>query len=1034
MNWRKESKKVESKGLQIPKSKSLADLSQRRQATQSQYFTPDWVSRGIWSVLNQMMNAVPKRKPAIFSLLDNSIGSGRLLEGAPVESLSIYGLDPDPRCIDALNTDANNANISHQFYCGGMEDLTAANFNFAVINPPFSITLQSPNLSPFDCTHFGPFGPNSSAISHEFALEQALHAANCVVAILPVSMDTYCRQNKRLRMIVRLPRDTFNIEGASVSTAVYFFTQTAKKDVIEHSIKQSDKIWPRMPSEPDVLGPFTSPVFKLSGIDHSTPTITLPVTGDKRVELHHHNRRIVLKYHCGLTQAKVANGILVSTAKGKRLAKTIRYTGDGKLLLDVMLLQEEPEKQLLLLANKINQLGGIAVISDTLRNFYKKLVKRHKIASVPMYRAIKTTGIEALTLKAKHRMLLEPGNYNSPSLAKDAQIQAFTVEGGFKVKYGDFQTVLSHEDINTRFDTIRGDNRGGLSWAVKHKGLNHYFPEIAKHHRKRIHNKGLNNWLAPFQEDSLTEGLISPYGYIGAWEQGSGKARYALSLALLHHGNNMIALESGLLPEMLNEIKKIGLSDDAWKILKTGDSPTSKINLVTYATLRKGITVKYTKPAKGIWQREKFVKKVVRTNAEKWRRQINTLICDEGGLLANLNTQQTQAVKKLAAKKLIILDGTPQRNYPRDLLPLTAASAGHGVAHQRYGVKGKPYLTEKLSNSATESKRGEDAFFENHVVTQWVTHEFKEDLQTGAKREVPKIANLGIFREWLAPNIQRRLRAEPDLAIFNNCPKPERYELSVKWDKGHLNHYLTVATEFAEWYKNQLNNSHGNTSLVTLLARIGAVQRAANSPHVSTKSSMDLYLPLTSKQRKAIERILHWVNHGRKVILYAHSPDVLNRLKKELEKQGIEAVLFTGKQDINKRAEALNNEFRYGTSPVLLSSWVGQRGLNLEQAGTVIFYERDWSATNEEQAIYRTQRPTQRLKVVVEYLHLEGSIDVYCAQLVNWKRRAADAGLDFGEQASEDEEFIHLDTLLQRFCNDVLKMNLWDVKKELLAA
>ncbi|MBL4901016.1 MAG: hypothetical protein JKX76_15520 [Colwellia sp.] len=102
---------------------------------------------------------------------------------------------------------------------------------------------------------------------------------------------------------------------------------------------------------------------------------------------------------------------------------------------------------------------------------------------------------------------------------------------------------------------------------------------------------------------------------------------------------------------------------------------------------------------------------------------------------------------------------------------------------------------------------------------------------------------------------------------------------------------------------------------------------------------MSINAPVTSKQRFALDRIRHWVNYGRKVILYAKSPDVLNSLHVELAKQGIDSVLFTGQQDINKRAKVQNVEFRYGSVPVRLSSWVGQRGLNLEQAGVVILYD-----------------------------------------------------------------------------------------------
>jgi hypothetical protein len=1034
MTWRNLARTIESKGTTVSKAVSRADLHRRRQETQSQYFTPEWVAKGIWQAFTPIIESCKQAGVSWFSVFDNAIGSGRLLEGAPIAELEMYGLDTDTRCIDALCQDAAQAELNYQFEHGGMEDLTASGFHFAVINPPFSIHLESPNLTPYSCNSFGRFGQSTSATSHEYALEQALDAAVVTAAVLPVSMDGYCRAKRELKAVVYLPQDTFIAEGANVSTAIYFFLPGNTDQIQEVHLSRGED-WPALTLNPGFIMHKTQPRFRLAGVDQTEPVITLPVTGNPRVELHHHNRRIVVKYHCGLVQAKVANGLLRDTAVGTRLPKSVKHQGDGQFLLDVLLLQDNPEQQLEALADRINGFGGDAWISPTLSGYYKKLIKRHQRAVTPMYRMVKTKGPGQVQIKAKQRTLLEPGNFNSPSVGKGQIINATPAGGEYTIEHNGHTVTLRRDEVLVRFELIGGGDIAANDgqWGQKYPGLNHHFPEIAHQHRQRICKAGID-WLAPFQADSLTEGLVAPYGYIGAWEQGSGKARYALALAMMHDGRNMIAVESGLMPEMLLEIQKLGLSPSLWKVLANGDTPTAKINLVSYATLRQGTRIAFKRTVKrGTEEREETKIKIVRTNAQRWRRQISTLICDEGGLLANLNTQQTQAVKTLSARKLIVLDGTPQRNYPRDLLPLAVASAGNGVAHQPYGVRGKVLVEQRLLASANDTQRGEDAFYDNHVVTQWVTNEFREEMQSGGKREVPKINNLGLFRGWLAPNIQRRLRCEPELAIFKNCPDPERDSFTVQWDKEHLAHYLKTATEFANWYKNAHADTSRALNLVSVLARIGAVQRAANSPHVESKSSMGLHTPITSKQRFAIERVKHWIAGGRKVILYAESPEVLKRLHHELAGQGIDSVLFTGQQDIQKRAKALNDEFRYGSAPVLLSSWVGQRGLNLEQAGAVIFYERSWSATVEEQAIYRTQRPRQTLKVVVEYLHLAGSIDVYCAQLVEWKQKAADAGLDFGDQCGEEEEFLHLDTLLHRFCDEVLNMSVHEAKELLVA-
>jgi hypothetical protein len=144
-------------------------------------------------------------------------------------------------------------------------------------------------------------------------------------------------------------------------------------------------------------------------------------------------------------------------------------------------------------------------------------------------------------------------------------------------------------------------------------------------------------------------------------------------------------------------------------------------------------------------------------------------------------------------------------------------------------------------------------------------------------------------------------------------------------------------------------------------------------------------------------------------------------------------VLFTGKQNIKNRNAELDNEFRFGDAPILLSSWVGQRGLNLEQANRVIMYSRHWSGDTEEQAVARVIRPNQTKQVYVEYLELNGSIDDYMGQVVEWKIAAADAGLDFGDATTSSEEFLHLDSVLESFCRKTLEMSSYEANRILAA-
>lgn len=1008
-DWRQRSKSIISKGSKAPKAKSLADLHKKRALSEGQYFTPVAISQGIWHCLSDFVKHIPKDSK--LTVFDPGIGAGSLLAPLNPNTSAIYGVDIDPVCIDALTRDAKDAGLDHELVTASIADVHASKFHVAVINPAFSILISSPNLEPYPCTSYGKYGPSSSAISHEYALFHSLNAAHIVAAILPTAMDDSCRAIKRLHTVIQLPAKTFANENANVKTAVYIFDKKERPAADTITLKNAD--WPVLSLTPTYR---TKPTFKVRGVDHTSPTITLPVTLDNTVTLHHHLRTIVLQYRCGLTQAKVANALARDMAEGERLPSSIKYTGDGRFLIDVLLMQDNREEQLNLLCRDINDAGGNAQISPTLAGYYKKLCKRHVRAITPMQRTALVNIREGITVTAKKRSLLVPGNYNSPSIAAGTSLTAVERDGEYVLRYnGVGPFVISKHDLYARF-IVEGDSTSQYEWQQIHKGLPATFPALA-HQYDRMIAAAKIDYLANFQRHDVIEGLISPHGYMLAAEQGAGKSRIIIALALMHSGRNCIVLEAGLVPEMLREAKLLNLNPDCYTVIdkdfdRKNVDPAIKLYFVSYQSLRAGF-----KHRKGL--------------ARHLRRFFSTVICDEGSLLKNLHSQQTRSIKHLSARKLIVSDGTPITGYPRDTLPLANASAGNGVAHQVYGTKGKPHIIPRLINSTSHSQRGEDAYYEDYVVTQWCTHNYREDLQTGGRREIPRIADVPLFREWLGPLIQRRLRLEPDLAEFNNCKPPIHNVIECDWDPAHLSMYLQVALEFVAWFKKQKENAK-NLSMVAVLAKIAAVSRACNSPHVPSDAiGFKYYHPVTSKQRRAIEYINEVVEEGgNKIIVYAKCPQLLERLQSMTH---LPSLLFTGQQKITQRTLDLDSKFKNGDTNILFSSWVGQRGINLPCASHVLFYERSWSAATEAQAVSRTQRPSQTRQVEVTKLHLSGSIDSYAAQMCAFKASAAETGLDFGDTVDDQERFQHIDAILSEFCESVMSMSSYAAKEHLAA-
>lgn len=490
-----------------------------------------------------------------------------------------------------------------------------------------------------------------------------------------------------------------------------------------------------------------------------------------------------------------------------------------------------------------------------------------------------------------------------------------------------------------------------------------------------------------------------------AWEMGLGKARLAIALAMMGGKRNLICVEPYLVDEMGVELYDIGLSPDDFQFIENESDlqDLKRINVITYNRLRSSLK---SNPNK--------------TYASKLRRRIHTLVADEGSLLANEKTLQSQALLQVSAKKKYILDGTPLQNYPRGIRPILNYTAGDSTARMPYGTYGY-HNTKSAINSLEYAGRGIDAFKDQFVTLEWCTNQFADELQEGAKREIPKIADLDAYRTLLNNKVKRRVQQEPEVKKFVKIDPPERETVSVEFDHGHLAHYLKVADDFAELFKREkeaANLKGKNLNLVALLARIGAVSMAANQPQ--RESKLGTYNKITSKQQYLIDKAIEYTDEGHKTIIYVDSPDTVELITREIHKQGYDALAFSGRESIKSRTKKLNEQFRYGDCPILVATiQTTQKGLNLYQADRVLMGCRLWLASKEEQAIYRTCRPQQTRKVLVTYVHLEGSIDEYKAQMVAFKRDAANAGLDYAQPEYDDKEFVHMDTLLGQFCEDL---------------
>lgn len=572
-------------------------------------------------------------------------------------------------------------------------------------------------------------------------------------------------------------------------------------------------------------------------------------------------------------------------------------------------------------------------------------------------------------------------------------------------------------------------------WTRVHEGLAARFPQRYAAALARAKRLGIDRWLWPYQLADLCEVSLKR-GAIIAWEMGLGKARLAAALCLLGGGkHNLITVETRLIKEMESEFKAIGLPRDAWQTITKPEHARNlrQINLISYDKLKSVLPDKRRpKPTAEEKAEAKRCGDKLRTYdvrhtfAGLLRHRVHMHLCDEGHRLRAPLTQQSRAVHHVSAKgPRYLLTGTPIANYPRDVLWLLQWAMGDGTASQVYGNHYPLQRPENLHDYGS-APRGVDEFRDRFVTLRWVTNEFADKMQDGAKSEVPVIADVPGFRKAVQHVIKRRVAAEPDVAAHVRIPVPTREVVPVEWDPDHFAYYHTTVETFIRWYMAEQERlaklgerEDKSVRLIAILQQLIAVFAAANYPQGGVGGQPKWTGGDTSKQRLAVDIAAGWAAEGHKVITYCKSPRLAAHIAVRLRERGIDAVEFHGGIPITKRVESLDKRFRDGKAQVLCATkGCLQTGYNLACASRVLHVDGEWTPSVVQQADARVLRPQQRRDVLIRYLDLRGSIDDYQRQMVNQKGLTMSAGLDYGAGPGPDAEFRHIDAILAQFCRD----------------
>ncbi len=345
---------------------------------------------------------------------------------------------------------------------------------------------------------------------------------------------------------------------------------------------------------------------------------------------------------------------------------------------------------------------------------------------------------------------------------------------------------------------------------------------------------------------------------------------------------------------------------------------------------------------------------MVRSDADKLKKeQWGLLVIDESQNIKNPQTHQTKAVKKLKAKVIIAMSGTPVENRLTEYWSV-------------FDFTNKGYLG------------GLDKFKKGYA------------LPIEIDRDKAKLEK---FRKITAPFIMRRLKS--DKKIIKDLP-----------DKIESNQYCVLTKDQAALYESTvtliletINNSEGIERRGLILKLMTALKQICNHPKHFLKNGSNKY-DLSGKGLVLYELLKSILENGEKTLIFTQYKEMGNILVEMLKQEfGINAQFLHGGISRKKR-DAMVQDFQenHSNKIFLLSLKAGGTGLNLTAASNVVHYDLWWNPAVESQATDRAYRIGQKKNVQVYRFITKNTFEEKIDKMIQSKKELANLTVNTGEK------------------------------------
>ncbi|MBN2258507.1 MAG: DEAD/DEAH box helicase, partial [Anaerolineaceae bacterium] len=301
---------------------------------------------------------------------------------------------------------------------------------------------------------------------------------------------------------------------------------------------------------------------------------------------------------------------------------------------------------------------------------------------------------------------------------------------------------------------------------------------------------------------------------------------------------------------------------------------------------------------------------------------------------------------------------------------------------------------------------GSARFLDQFGTYKWITKEFANTLETGQRRLIPSVSNLGRLWRLISAFSLRRTKDE----LLEDLPPKERELHWVELDDEHASLYREVEG----WASDEIikaTHVGAGDSHAAAMGRIGrALWKTRYCASTATVNGWPFFydvlesgdeeggglLSTPAKVEKALELVQEIRGGGEKAIVFSSLDGLHRDMAKALLSAGIGFYdLKTVGNTTSKRLAAVRRFERDPGATVLLSGTkMLNRGVTIVAANHVIILNLEWSPEPTVQAEDRVHRPGQEKDVYIHYILASGTMEDDMFNLVMQKRDTQVAVVD----------------------------------------